>query len=81
MESETRPGAMVRVFRRIYLDLNLVSRGGKRAQTTPNIPKSWILGSRTKESQTPPVATSRRRGPTNPESYAPAQLVLEWHRM
>ena len=41
MESETRPGAMVRVFRRIYLDLNLASRGGKRAQTTPNIPKSW----------------------------------------
>ena len=39
----------------------------------PQHPK--ILGSRTKESRTPPVATSWRRGPTSPESYAPAQLA------
>ena len=53
--------------------------GRKARAKDPQHPK--ILGSRTKESPTPPVATSWRRGPTNPESYAPAQLVLEWHRI
>ena len=65
-------------------EVNLRSRNtslpGREARAKdPQHPK--ILGSRTKESPTPPVATSWRRGPTNPESYAPAQLVLEWHRI
>ena len=64
-----------RVVRALFSSLP----GRKARAKDPQHPK--ILGSRTKESQTPAVATSRRRGSTNPESYAPAQLGLEWHRI
>ena len=67
-------------MRAVLIKVKISSLPGRKARAKdPQHPK--ILGSRTKESPTPPVATSWRRGPTNPESYAPAQLVLEWHRI